>query len=374
MQYRKMGNTGIQVSALGFGMMRLPMMGNVVNEQASIAMLRLAIDNGVNYVDTAYNYLDGNSERVTGLALLDGYRDKVHIATKCPIWLMESPEDFDRKLDEQLARLQTDHIDFYLLHGIKKQFWQDSVVKHGLIRKMAAAKKAGKIRYIGFSFHDNLELFKEVIDNYNNWDFCQIQLNYIDAEFQAGLEGLRYAADRGMGIIIMEPLRGGYLVNVPNNVRKLFAETGKTPVEWALDYLWNLPEVSLLLSGMGTMEQVQENLMYAESSSVAMLSEQEQEIVAKAAEMFKSSKVIPCTGCAYCMHCPKGVAIPYNFAAYNEFQTHGDIEIAKKAYNKNVPLFGTQAKECIGCKICERICPQHIKISKWMPKIHQLLG
>ncbi|MEG0857846.1 MAG: aldo/keto reductase, partial [Terrisporobacter sp.] len=223
MKYRKFGNKDISVSPLGFGMMRLPLINkeknSKVDEKLSIEMLRYAIDEGLNYVDTAYNYLEGQSEIITGKALLDGYREKVFLATKAPIWLYEDEEDFDKILDEQLNKLQSKSIDLYLLHGLNKNLWKDKVLKFNILDKMKKAKDKGKINNIGFSFHDDIKIFKEIIDYYPHWDFCQIQLNYLDTEFQAGIEGLKYAGSKGLGVIIIEPLRGGYLVNLPKKVQ-----------------------------------------------------------------------------------------------------------------------------------------------------------
>ncbi|MCL2329736.1 MAG: aldo/keto reductase [Phycisphaerae bacterium] len=378
MQYRRFGKTGIKVSALGFGAMRLPIKSGksnekMVDEKLAIAMIRRAIDEGVNYVDTAYVYHEGHSERVTGLALLDGYRQKVQLATKSPLWLLEKRADFGRILDEQLKKLQTDTIDFYLLHAIQQDSWE-VVLQYDLLTEMERAKKAGKIGHIGFSFHDKLPVFKQIIDHYPHWDFCQIQLNVVNTVYQAGLEGLRYAAARDIGVVIMEPLRGGYLANVPPAVRDILAPTGKPAVEWALDFLWDMPEVSLLISGMSTMQHVNDNLLYANRSSPGMLSAADQQVIQRVQEQYKSYQVIPCTGCDYCLPCPQGVAIPYNFTPYNEYQTLGDLAKSKKAYHDWVTLFGELANKCTGCQQCESLCPQQIKISQWLPKVHALLG
>lgn len=382
MQYRTFGSTGKQVSALGFGMMRLPLMdggqgsfdrgGHQIDREKAIANLRYAIDHGVNYVDTAYNYMDGNSERLTGDALLDGYREKVFLATKSPVWLYESEADFDRLLDEQLERLHTDHIDFYLLHALSRDRWENKICKFHVVEKMQKAKAAGKIRYMGFSFHDDLDAFRTIVDG-GPWDFCQIQLNYLDVEYQAGLAGLRYAADKGMGVVIMEPLRGGSLVNVAEPVADVFRRMDKKPVEGALDFLWDLPQVSLLLSGMGTMEQVEENITYADRSAVGMLTPQQRELVSQARTEHRKFFSVPCTACNYCSVCPQKVAIPFIFKAMNRYAM-GEEGGARKDYRETVPQQGKQGDACVTCRSCEEICPQHISISEWMPKIHDLLG
>lgn len=382
MQYREFGKTGLKVSALGFGMMRLPLLdgsqgsfdrgtAKEIDKEGSIRMLRHAIDNGLNYVDTAYNYLDGNSELITGEALQDGYREKVFLATKSPVWLYESEEDFDRLLDEQLRKLQTDHIDFYLLHSLHKERFEEKVLKFGTIEKMKAAKAAGKIRYMGFSFHDDLETFKRIVDA-ADWDFCQIQLNYVDVEYQAGIAGLEYAASKGLAVVIMEPLRGGSLVNVPEPVKAIFDKMGKTPVQAGLDFLWDRPEVSLLLSGMGSLEQVQENMGYAAASAVGKLSDQERAMMMQAKEERRKFFNIPCTACNYCSICPQQIAIPAIFKAMNRYGM-GEESGGKRDY-KTVAESANVGDQCVGCKACEAICPQQIAISDWMPKIHKILG
>lgn len=367
MVYRDFGNTGVRLSPLGFGMMRLPA------EEEAIEMVRRAIDAGVNYIDTAYNYLDGNSEIITGRALEDGYRDKIYLATKLPVWMIEKESDFDRILDEQLAKLNTDQIDFYLLHALNKDSWK-KVLEYDLIRKMKEARDAGKVGFIGFSFHDTLALFKEIVDACDEWDFCQIQLNYLDVYYQAGLEGLKYAHDKGLGVVVMEPLRGGYLANVPPEVQQIFttgegAAFRRTPVEWALDFLWNLPEVGTVLSGMSTLTQAMENVSYAARSAPGMLSAAEQQAIESAHQQFLRYNAIPCTGCAYCMRCPQGIAIPQSIAAYNESFKKDNFVNAKKQYDEWVPLFGAMPAACISCRQCEKICPQHLEISKWMNEI-----
>lgn len=362
MQYREYGKTGVKVSPIGFGMMRLPAdaEGNV-DETRAIKMLRSAIDNGLNYVDTAFNYHGGNSEKITGKALLDGYRDKVYLATKAPAWMFKSGDDFDTILDKQLQRLQTDHIDFYLLHAMNAIAFEKKVLRYGVMERLEAARAAGKIKYVGFSFHDKLDVFKNICDAYD-WDFCQIQLNYIDTKYQAGIEGLKYAAAKGMGVAIMEPLRGGYLANVPAAVRDVFDKTDKTPVEWGLDYLWNMPEVSVVLSGMSDEEQIAQNMEYAARSSAGMFDKEDEKVIEKVQDIFASYDTVPCTGCSYCLPCPKGVGIPYNFVVYNNYKTGSSFEEEKKRYNEWVPMFGQKASACVACRKCEEICPQHINI------------
>jgi len=364
MQYRKFGNTGLEHSALGFGMMRLQKTEDGKTDvQWAIDTLRMAIDRGLNYVDTAYVY--GDSEIVTGKALQDGYREKVTLATKMPVGMLKSEEDFDRILNEQLERLQTDHIDCFLLHGLNRDRWEGEVKKFNVIEKSEKAKAEGKIRHIGFSFHDNLDVFKTILNGYDKWEFCQIQLNYMDTEYQAGIEGLELAAQMGLAVVIMEPLRGGNLANVPEDVAALLP---KGPVESALDFLWDRPEVSVVLSGMSTTEQVLENLAFADVSRPGMLSDAEKESIIAASKAMRKYMNIPCTACNYCNVCPKQIAIPEIFKIYNQSQLDGDGAKAKEAYNA---LEGRTGAECIECRCCTEECPQHIDIPVELAKIHK---
>ena len=374
MNYRKFGNTGVEISALGFGTMRLPTTDGVplsanIDEKEAIRLIRHAIDSGVNYVDTAYPYHGRTSETLVGKALADGYREKVYLATKSPVVLIEAEGDFDRILDEQLQKLNTDHVDFYLLHALDKKKWE-TVKKFNLLDKMKKARDAGKIRFMGFSFHDDLELFKTIVDSFDQWDFCQIQFNYINTDYQAGLEGLHYAAGKGLGVVIMEPLLGGALA-APSDALKNALSPKKSPVEWALDYLWNQPEVCLLLSGMGEMQQVEDNLTYASRSSVGMLSEKEVAMLAHAKEVYDSSILVPCTRCSYCMPCPFGLNIPAIYQAYNA-TSQSTMERAKTLYATATPE--VSAIDCRKCRRCENVCPQHIPSSELMPKIAEVFG
>lgn len=385
METRAFGNTGMEVSPLGFGVMRLPMKGggktvnsntiDQVDVETSIQMIHDAIDGGINYFDTAYNYIGGYSERILGQALQGGLREKVCIATKSPAWLYKAPEDFDRFLQEQLERLQTTYIDNYLLHSMNGGSWKKTV-RNNAIDGMVRAKASGKVRNIGFSFHDDLELFEEIL-NAADWDFCQIQLNYYDQDYQAGLKGMRMAAERGLAVVVMEPLRGGLLVNLPKEAQAAFDESGyaRSNVEWALDWLWNMPEVSCVLSGMSTPEQLQQNMGYAAKAKPGMLSAEEQQIIARAKAALDARAAIPCTGCNYCVDlCPNKIAIPYNFRAYNMGVLYDDMELAKDFYRNEVTSYGRRADSCISCGSCEEICPQYIAISDWLPKVDELLG
>lgn len=378
MKTKQLGTCGLTVPILGFGAMRLPMEDGRqgytsyrgADEEKSIQLIRHAIDSGVNYIDTAFNYLHGESEKILGKALQHGYREKAILATKSPIWMIKSPEDFDSLLAKQLGRLQTDYMDCYLLHSVLKKDWEGRILPNKVLDSLTKAKEDGRVKHIGFSFHDNMDLFKEVA-NALPWDFCQIQLNYLDKEFQGGMAAAKYAAEKGMGVIVMEPLRGGHLANVPPRVAEVFDATDATKSypQWAFDYVWSIPEVSMVLSGMGDCAQVDENVRYAEALPEGGLSPEDMAIYEKASQAFASYDTIPCTGCNYCAVCPEGVTIPYNFQTYNQYIMSGDRERALWEYNTTVPLNGSQASACTGCGTCEERCPQHIKISDWMEKV-----
>lgn len=383
MQYRPLGSTGMNVSPLGLGLMRLPLQEGIqgytssrgADVEASVALIRHAIDSGLNYLDTAFNYLHGESEKIVGKALADGYRDKVILASKSPIWMINDPVQFDSLLAKQLDRMQTDHLDVYLLHCVTRKDWETHVLPNNVVESLIKAKEDGRVRAIGFSFHDTYDVFTEVID-YAPWDICQLQLNYLDREFQGGMKAASYAASKHIGVIAMEPLRGGHLVQVPTKVRETFAEfdADRTPIEWAFDFLWDKPEVSLILSGMGTINQVDENIALANRAHVGMLSDTEQQVFDRVATVFNSYPTIPCTGCNYCSGCPQNVTIPYNFQTYNQYVLGGDLKWAKWEYTTSIPLNGAPASECISCGECEDRCPQKIPISEWMPKIAEVFG
>ncbi len=376
MQYRDFGNTGIKVSALGFGTMSLPVYPgtNMIDEEYSVNLIRSAVDNGINYIDTAYSYHNGMSEIITGKALsFNGYRDKVYLATKAPVWKYENEFDFDRYLNEQLTHLKTDHIDFYLLHSLNADLWDNRVIKYNVLNHLLKAKMDGKVRYIGFSFNDDFDLFKWICDYWEHWDFCQIHLNYIDEEYQAGLKGLVYAKNKGMAVNIMEPLRNGYLAKVPLKTKIVFDEICADPVEIAMQYLWDKEGVSCVLSDMGSYEDLNQNLGFANRSSIGMLSGKRIMAIKKAQLTYKALRLVPCTGCNFCGRCPQHVAISRNFEALNKFYIHNDLELAKDYYYGSIALIGGEATACIDCKWCETICPEHIEISKWMKKIPEIL-
>jgi predicted aldo/keto reductase-like oxidoreductase len=377
MQYRTFGKLDWKVSALGFGCMRLPTLeGDSANidEPEATKMLHYAIDRGVNYVDTAYPYHGGNSERFVGRALKGGYREKVRLATKLPCWKVESAADFDTLLNEQLEKLQDEHIDFYLLHALNKDRWQQ-MRDLDVLDRAERALADGRIGYLGFSFHDDYNVFQTIIDEYDGWTFCQIQHNFIDIENQAGTKGLQYAASRGLAVVIMEPILGGRLVDPADPIRQIWdgAAKKRTPADWALQWLWNQPEVSVVLSGMSAMQHVVENVASAEASGIGSLNAQELALFDQVREKYKELCPIPCTKCGYCMPCPNGVDIPRNFEVYNEGVMYDKPDSARDGYNKWTPE-EAQASQCIQCRECEEKCPQSIAISEWMPVVHEVLG
>ena len=367
MENRKFGNTGLTPSILGFGMMRLQKREDgSIDEEWAIRTLRNAIDNGLSYVDTAYVYPD--SERVTGLCLQDGYREKVVLATKMPVALLKCEEDFERILDEELQRLQTDHIDCYLLHALSEERWENFVVKYNVLAHMEKARRDGKIRHIGFSFHDSYEVFRKILNAYDGWEFCQIQLNYMDVNYQAGIAGLEEAHERGLAVVIMEPLRGGALAVVPEDVAELLP---RSPVESALDFLWNMPQVNVVLSGMSTTGQVEQNMSYAENAHAGMLTGREVCDMMMAGNKMRRKLSVPCTGCGYCDVCPNDIAIPDIFAMFNRAQLDGD---GIRSQNEYRALGQRNRSGCIECGACAAACPQHIDIPEELKKVHKRWG
>ncbi len=377
MNYRDFGQTGIKVSALGFGAMRLPTTDpddrTQIDEALATRMVRYAIDHGVNYIDTAYPYHSGESERFVGRVLQDGYREKVHLATKLPMWSIEAEGDAERILNEQLEKLQTDHIDFYLFHGLRKPRWE-TVQEFDLLTWAEGPLNDGRIRHLGFSFHDNTEVFKMIVDAYDGWDFCQVQYNYMDVQNQAGTEGVKYAADKGLGVIVMEPLLGGRLVDPPEPVQAIWdsAPTVQTPVERALRWLWDQPEVSLVLSGMSTMAHVVENVALAGMYGVGNMSETDQALIARARAKYEELCPIPCTKCEYCLPCAVELNIPRLFDTLNRGVMYNKIEEARERYERMDEA--QRAAACIACHECEEKCPQSIPISEWMVHIEEILG
>lgn len=374
MQYRKFGKYDKKVSALGFGCMRLPLnQDGSINEEEAIKQLRYAADNGVNYFDTAYVYHGGKSEVVLGKALKDGYREKVYIADKMPVWEVKTYEDFDRIFDEQLNRLGVEYIDFYLLHSLSKDSWE-RVLKLDPFKFLEGAKAAGKIKHIGFSFHDDADTFMEIVDAYD-WDFCQIQYNYMDEYNQATVKGLRHAASKNMAVIIMEPLLGGKLAKVPPvEIQELWntSETKRTPAEWSLSWTWNQPEVTVILSGMNSISQIDENMKIAHKVLPNSLTDAEKELIGKVKNKFNALTKVNCTGCRYCEDCPQGIDIPRIFSLYNEAAMYNTIEDSSRNYENRIDK-EHNAAVCIECGACEGICPQQLQIRDYLKDAHKYL-
>ena len=372
MKYRTFGKLDWNASALGFGAMRLPVVDDdsgKIDEPEAMRMIRWAIDHGVNYVDTAYPYHKGTSEALVGRALKDGYRERVRLATKLPSWLVKAAEDFDRYLNEQLERLQTTYIDFYLLHSLGTDTWhtiRDLKVLDWAEKQLAE----GRIRHLGFSFHDRYEAFLEIVDAYDAWTFCQIQYNYMDEENQAGTRGLQYAAGKGLAVVVMEPIRGGALARPPEQVQAIISSTSRnrSPAEWALQWVWNHPEVSLVLSGMSNMDQVRENVAAADRSAVGSLSADELAMIGLVRDAYRKLQPIPCTDCQYCVPCSNQVDIPRNFQVYNESIMYSDPGALRWHYKEMDE--NERAGHCEECGECEEKCPQQIEIMEWLKKVH----
>jgi predicted aldo/keto reductase-like oxidoreductase len=383
-----MGSLGWDVSALGFGCMRFPTRRFnrlAVDNAESTRIVRNGIDQGINYVDTAWFYHLGESERILGEALKGGYRDRVKLVTKLPTPLVRKEEDFEKYLHAQLERLQTDHIDVYLMHTLDRAGF-DKVKRLNLIEHAEKAREAGLIGHIGFSFHDTLPVFKEIVDHYD-WDVAQIQYNYMDTCIQATTEGLEYAHAKKIAVVVMEPLKGGRLASPPDEALEVMRDSGveRTPVDWALQFLWNRPEVATVLSGMGSQRMVDENCASADRSGVGTLTEKEQETIERLAEVYRSRIVVPCTACNYCMPCPYGVDIPGNFAALNNvnlnnhwyfrFKTkRGISKLARNESQLNQSKSNGSAAMCTRCRRCVEKCPQHIDIPVELDKVKAEFG
>jgi predicted aldo/keto reductase-like oxidoreductase len=379
MKFRRFGRQGWKVSALGFGCMRLPTFDGVpqsekVDRETAVRLIRRAVDGGVNYIDTAYPYHSGVSEAVVGEALKDGYRAQVRLVTKSPVWLIRRAEDFDAYLDEQMKRLGAGRLDFYLLHALNQERWR-SVRELGVLARAEAAITDGRIGGLGFSFHDKPEVFKTIVDGYDAWALAQIQYNYMDTENQAGTEGLRYAAAKGLPVVVMEPLLGGRLARPPRAVRNLFDgfEPKRSPADWALQWVWDQPEVAVVLSGMGTMNELEENLLSAARSAVHSMGAPELAVIDRARQTYRETSPIPCTKCGYCLPCPNGVNIPRNIELYNDGFIHDDPGTSRMLYSRFLAE-GERASACVQCGACEELCPQEIPVGEWMPKVHSVLG
>lgn len=370
MQYRINQKDGRSLSILGYGCLRYSKKGTAIDQEKAEREMAYAVEHGVNYFDTAYTY--GGSEVCLGKFLAKGYREKVNIATKLPHYYINTLEDMEKYFKEQLERLQTDHIEYYLIHMLNDIAAWERLVGLGIKEWIAGKKASGQIENIGFSFHGGTVQFKRILDAYD-WDFTQIQFNYLDEHSQAGLEGLNYAGQKGIPVIIMEPLRGGRLVHaLPEGAKKIFdkAQPKRSYAEWGLRWIWNHPQVNVILSGMNDVAQVEENVRIAEDAGAETFTEEELAVISSVKEEINRHMKVPCTGCGYCMPCPKGVDIPTCFAAYNTRYTDSWYS-GMKAYFMCTTLKTnpSNASNCIGCGKCEKHCPQGIQVREELKQV-----
>lgn len=369
MEKRKLEKLGIETSLLGFGCMRFPTTSEgKIDEPKAEEMIDKAIAAGVNYIDTAYPYHDKQSEPFVGKVLKKYPRNSFYLATKLPVWLVETKTDIERIFEEQLERLQTDYIDFYLLHAMNKERF-DKMKEIGCMDVLEAKRAEGKIKYIGFSFHDSYEVFEEAIGE-REWDFCQIQLNYMDADEQAGLKGYELAASKGIPVVVMEPIKGGSLASFAEDITSEFKrlDADASVASFALRWVGSLPGIKVILSGMSTMEQVEDNLKTF--GEFKPLSVEEKETIDKVVETLNSRIQNGCTGCRYCMPCPAGVDIPACFSAWNTYHMYQNYNAVSWKWEHDI---GTekQAKNCVKCGKCEAVCPQKISIREDLSKVQK---
>ena len=378
MIYRTFGKAGLEISQLGFGCMRFPLTRvhdpTSIDEEKSTRMLQYAIDNGINLLDSAWPYHRETSERFIGRTLSVDYRKKVYFSTKLPIWLIKNKEDPQKYFNEQLKRLNSRTIELYLLHALGKKSWP-TVREYDVLKFLDDLKTIGKIKQAGFSFHDELPLFKEIIDAYA-WDFCLIHLNYVDDDLQAGLAGLEYAHNKGLSVMIMEPLRGGKLANkVPEEVLDLIGQTGRrqSPAEFALRWIYNRPEVSCILSGMSALDQVETNIKFASIDHRHTLTPDELAIYEKAKKFYRARTVVNCTQCGYCQPCAQGIPISFILELYNDAYMYDAIDNSGWMYEVFIKP-ENRADKCTECGECEEKCPQKIKIADHLAKAHKFLS
>jgi uncharacterized protein len=384
MRYRKLGKTNVETSVLGFGAMRMPMIGAKspmdgfnpdipIDEVEATKMFHHALEQGVNYFDTAYGYHGGKSEPFVGKVLRE-FRSKVMIATKLPVWNIEKPEDMERIFNEQLQKLQTDYLDVYHVHGLAASTWE-KMKKFGVLEFMNGLVSSGRIRFAGFSFHDELNVFKEIIDAYD-WSVCQIQFNYYDQNYQAGVEGLKYAADRNIAVVAMEPLRGGKLVDkIPPEIQAIWdsAPVKRSPVEWAMRWAWNFEGISTVLTGASSLAQLKDHTRIVKDAAANSISPKELAVFDEVRAAYRKMLRIDCTGCGYCMKCPHGVNIPQNFAMYNDAYLFKSIEMNAHFYNFMITP-EERASACIDCQECLEKCPQKLNIPQELKEVHKLFG
>lgn len=367
MEKRKFDKLGIETSLLGFGCMRFPTTAEgKIDWEASEKMLDKAYELGVNYYDTAYPYHNGESEVFVGSVMKKYDRSSFYFATKLPLWSVEKLEDVDRIFNEQLSKLQTEYIDFYLMHSVNKDKW-DKMVSLGVVKRLEELKEEGKIRYLGFSFHDDYEVFEEVL-RYRDWDFCQIQLNYMDTEIQAGMKGYALTESLGIPLVIMEPVKGGSLAAFAEDITSKFRglDPEASTASFALRWVGSLPNVKVVLSGMSNMEQVEDNLKTL--GSFKALNEREQATIREIVDLINSRVQSGCTGCRYCMPCPAGVDIPGNFRVWNTYHMYQNYNAVKWSWENGLGD-AKQAKNCIKCGKCEQACPQKLQIRADLEKV-----
>lgn len=374
MQYRENPRNHQKLSILGYGCLRFSKKGTAIDQKKAEEEMRLAVEKGVNYFDTAYTY--PGSEEALGTFLAKGYRDRVNIATKLPHYYVKKEGDMERYFMEQLSRLKTDHVEYYLMHMLNDIAAWERLKSLGIEEWIAEKKAKGQIRNIGFSFHGGTENFLKIIDACD-WDFCQIQYNYMDEHSQAGRRGLLHAAEKGLPVIIMEPLRGGRLVQgLPVSAKKLIQQTEpkRSPAEWGLRWLWNQPQVTVVLSGMNDVSQVEENVRIADGAAAGSMTEEELAVIERIKSEINKYVKVPCTGCGYCMPCPRGVDIPVCFQSYNTSYTDSYYQGQKAYFMCNALRTNPSgASNCIRCGKCEKHCPQGIKIPQELAKVRRRL-
>ena len=374
MKYRE-DRYGNKLSCLGFGCMRFPRSGGRIDMEETERELLRAYEAGINYFDTAYIY-PGSEAAIGEIFEKHGIRSKVHIATKLPHYMIRSAQSLDKYFEEHLKRLRTDYIDYYLMHMLNDISAWEKLKALGIVEWLEEKKRTGQIRQVGFSYHGNSDMFCRILDAYD-WDFCQIQYNYMDEHSQAGREGLQYAHSKGLPVVIMEPLRGGRLAkSLPVQARQIIKKHSvhHSPAGWAFLWLWNQEEVTVVLSGMNSMEMLEENIRTASHSSAGLLTEDDLQMLDNVAQVINSKMKVGCTGCHYCMPCPQGVDIPGTFSAYNRCYSEGRMTgfreyLMTTALRKD----SASASQCIGCGACERHCPQHIQIREELKNARKVL-
>ena len=377
MQYRPFGKSGFDTSIIGLGTMRLPVVKGgsnaEVDEEKAIAMIRKAIEKGINYIDTAYIYHDGNSERVIGKALQGGFREKVILVDKNPVWLVKQYTDFEKYLLEQLDRLQTDYLDIYLLHALNRNSWA-KCKQLGALEFLKEQMAKGRIRVPGFSLHDDFETYKDILNSFD-WGMTLLQMNYMDEFSQATLEGVKLAGERNIPVAIMEPLKGGLLASAPEDIQAMFNNSKHSwkPVEWSFQWLAKRPEIKVILSGMSNEEQLVENIEIGSRLRGDAMTEEDMALLRSVRDAYLSRVKVSCTECRYCLPCPVGIDIPQNFKLYNVASIYGNHR--NSAYTYQMSMKDNQrAAACVACRKCESHCPQGIEISKQLGEVEKALG